>query len=49
MNQKNKNEYKKSYESDGIMGKDKNDIKHTKKEIKEDDKALYFNITESSE
>ncbi|UFU00445.1 hypothetical protein KO561_05755 [Radiobacillus kanasensis] len=39
--------YKKSYESDGIIGKDRN-AKEKKANVEEDDQ-LFFNITEGSE
>lgn len=44
MNKKNDNSYKLSYESDGIIGKDKN-IKKPKKQSGE----IFFNNTQNSE
>ncbi|WP_194709690.1 hypothetical protein [Radiobacillus deserti] len=48
MNEKEqKQSYHKSYESDGIMGKDQN-AKKNKPKVENDDQ-LFFNITEGSE
>ncbi|MBM7571414.1 hypothetical protein [Aquibacillus albus] len=50
MTNRNDFPYKKSYESDGVMGKDK---KHNKNKIKKAEKrqddSMFFNTTESSE
>ncbi|WP_170287647.1 hypothetical protein [Aquibacillus halophilus] len=49
MNKKvDKINFKKSYESDGVMGKDKKQ-NNKKDKATEKDEALFFNSTESSE
>ncbi|WP_186579576.1 hypothetical protein [Aquibacillus kalidii] len=41
--------YNKSYESDGVMGKDKQTKKRRTEDQKKPDDKMFFNITESSE
>ncbi|MDL4842714.1 hypothetical protein [Aquibacillus rhizosphaerae] len=50
MDNKKEPKFKKSYESDGVMGTDKKNNKQRQTEEKnKDDNPMFFNITESSE
>ncbi|WP_171038195.1 hypothetical protein [Aquibacillus sediminis] len=48
MTENNKDQFKRSYESDGVMGVDKK-TKSKKQENKNKKDAMFFNTTESSE
>lgn len=41
--------FKKSYESDGVMGKDKKEQTNKKQSNKDQEDPMFFNTTESSE
>ncbi|MCT2535735.1 hypothetical protein NC661_07385 [Aquibacillus koreensis] len=50
MNKDQQFPFKKSYESDGVMGKDKKKTEQRKKQNEDEvDETMFFNITESSE